>query len=375
MSKSVFLRLFLAGLLVVGLVIACGGGGGDDDDDGDDIAILDEYQYNFNLPEDSVYASWTQDEGDYEVGVFPAFEGPTLSGSYNTETGEITITGGALDVDSDRGEDLLFGEFRVQVASTITIPEDGYPTSIGFLVYSSVGETTSRITVTYNPNVEDSGFDGVDLDFRPDLYGTPGVYESSSHTWEAFEALLENEKADEWEKKASFSFNIVGFLLEQMEYAVNAFNLIDENEDRLLSVNPVTESCDSFSGAGLTAPAGLEDPGTADFSWEEGTAGADDGEVGPGDSFSMDFDDCWNNDPEDDFDDLIQGGLDFTGYMENIETVADVETLTGIGFEEITFRNLVLSETYTEGDVCTLEGNPTTITGTFSIWFYALPEE
>ncbi|MBN2720350.1 MAG: hypothetical protein JXR72_04520, partial [Proteobacteria bacterium] len=246
--------------------------------------------------------------------------------------------------------------------------EEDAPTSGEVWVRSSIGDTTSRIIITYNPNVEETGFDGVDLVYTPNE-SDPGDSESSSYNWEEFEELLENPKASEWEQKASFAFNILIFIYDQMEHVISAFELIDDNESRLLSVNPITEYCDAFSAADLTAPEGVDDQGTAEFDWEES------GEVGPGDNFSLFFTDCWQNDPADDMDDLLQGGLDFTGYIENIVPIGDDEVLTSIGFEEVEFMDLVLGETYTDGDACFLEDNPTTITGTFGIYFYAEPEE
>lgn len=361
MSRSVLLRLLIAGLLAVGFVIACGGGGGDGD--GDDIAILDEYLYDLSIPEGTIYAAFNLESNAYTISVTEG--GGSLRGTFNTDTGVITITGGDIDVNSALG-DTLFGEFNVAVAETVTISDEDFPISGEVWVRSSIGDTTSRIIITYNPNVEDSGFDGVDLLYTPNQT-EPGTSESSSYTWEAFEDLLGSEKAELWEQKASFAFNLLIFIYDQMEHVIAAFEFIDDNEDLLLTVNPITESCDAFSAVELTAPEGIDDQGIADFGWE------DDGEVGPGDNFSLFFTDCWINDPEDDYDDLLQGGIDFKGYIENIETVDDVETLTGIGFEEVEFVDLVLAETSTEGDTCTLEPGVTTITGTFGIWFYAEP--
>jgi hypothetical protein len=357
MSWKRFVGLLCCVFLLTGIfLIACGGGGDDDGADGD-IIILDEYQFRLSSPEGTIYAAFSEGSVGYTVEISTG--APGLQGTYNADTGEITLSGGSLVVNSDGGEP-LFGEFSVQVAETITIPEGDYPTS-GGIVVSLIGVGADTIWINMGL-VVDLFYDEDSGDPKNPILGPV------SYSWEAFEELLDSEEAEIWEQKASFSFGIIRFLLEQMGQVVEAFDLIDENENRLLSVNPVEEYCDAFSQFSLTPPGGVDDQGTAQFGWYDDL---DDGEVGPGDSFSILFTDCWQNDEDDDIDELLQGGLDFSGYVENIELINDVETLTNIGFEEVEFTNLVIDETECDGEACTMEDGATTLTGTFTISFYS----
>ncbi len=368
MSKSVFLRLLIVGLLLAGFVIACGGGGDGDGAD-DEIRILEEYQYTVSMPENTIYANFTQSEGEtaYAFTVSVYLPGDGLQGTYNTDTGALTLSeGGTVNVNSDLGDE-LFGEFSMVVTDTFNIPEDGPPTSGELEIYPFL--TGEIITIAYNPDAGGPGVPGVDL-----LYDEDNEDEANTivgpipYSWGEFEDLQGSETAENWERTASFAFQIFPFLFGQMDYVLESFGLIDENEDVLQSETLIQEYCDSFSDdPSITIPPlGVENPGTAQFSWVDEAA---DGEVGPGDSFGMVFSDCWENDQGDEYDDLLEGGIDFRNYLENIELIEGKETLTSIGYSEVEFMNFILAETYTEKGVCSVEEDMTTLTGTFSIIF------
>jgi hypothetical protein len=68
------------------------------------------------------------------------------------------------------------------------------------------------------------------------------------------------------------------------------------------------------------------------------------GELGPGDDFTWEFSYCWDDDPTNDFDDLIHGMVEFGRYTEVVDSSNRV---TRIGFETpggVVFTNFVVSE-------------------------------
>ena len=377
MNRLVSLFSVIFSAAVVCGVISCGGGGGEDTVD-DDIRILDEYQYSLVTLSNTIYAGFTRSEGTtayaHSISIF--FPGDGLSGTYNHVSGTLTLTdeSSSINVNTDLGLDPLLGSFTIIVTQTFTLPDDGFPTSGEMEIGSLAGDV---ITARFNSNAGGAGVPGMDILYDDDNEDPSNtVIGPIGYSWSDFEELFGSDAAETFEQKASLSFNLIDFVFEQMDYVLEAFGMIDDNEEILQTVNPVTTMCDAFSGnvPPITMrPEGVPDQGTMDFQWIDVLGGETTGEVGPGDDFIMSFSDCWVNDHGDEYDDLIDGNLEFTGYIDVVEVVDDVETLTMIGFEEIAFDKLELSETYENPPgTATLEEDTTvTMDGTFGLWFFA----
>jgi hypothetical protein len=75
---------------------------------------------------------------------------------------------------------------------------------------------------------------------------------------------------------------------------------------------------------------GFPDQGLLTFSWLDDTPN---GSVGPGDSFTMAFNACLDDDPFDDYDDMYTGNVGLNSLTEVYEQRAAGETLVRIGWE------------------------------------------
>jgi hypothetical protein len=146
----------------------------------------------------------------------------------------------------------------------------------------------------------------------------------SCYTWNEFEDLMDDTEAiTRQQLQAALGWSAVAFTLEQAEYSLQIFPLIDE--DNL--PNPGTayyEACDAWSDWPDTAPP--VNPGSILLTWYDDLA---DGEIGPSDSFQLEFNHCWKDAEDDDIDSLSNGIINFVGYVEEVEN----GIITRIGFE------------------------------------------
>ena len=191
--------------------------------------------------------------------------------------------------------------------------------------------------------------------------GHPPVF----FTWDDFENLF-GSAADDWQQRASLSFLLLEFMIEQLDFVVETLGFIGDYEDELQQNGTVTENCDAFPLG--KAPAGIAQQGTHALTWQD-TSG--NGEVGPGDSFTWTFTDCWDNDPNDDNDNLINGTVDLGSYTEVVD---GSNRVTRVGFdspEGVVFTNLVLSEVEeSPPDTFTIDpNNDVTVNNGFTIVF------
>jgi len=331
-KKNGLLRAFwyicMAGVFALGLmtIISTGGGGGDDvgSGGGGTPTLLDVYDYfiDTDLAGEYLTISLTDPPDTFTISVKTL--GRWLAGTFNRVTGAYTLESGAergASIDSDVGDTLL-GSFNITVIASLQIPPDNFPTAGSFEV--EYGTDSTIVTVVDVPA------DGVTLS----LNGGPAQH----FTWAAFEDLF-GSAADDWQQRASLSFLLLEFMFEQLDFVVETLGFIGDHEDELQQNITVTENCDAFpQGA---APQGFLEQGTHALTWQDSSGN---GEVGGGDNFTWTFTDCWDNDPNDDFDDLINGTVNLGSYTEVVD---GNNRVTRVGFESpegVVFTNLVISE-------------------------------
>jgi len=229
---------------------------------------------------------------------------------------EITVSGSGSPLD---------GTFSFIVIETINTNIGEDPNSGIFDVVTLTETVTVRI---FSPGVEISLFAGPTIPYD---------------TWDDFTGALDDELKDTWERRASLAGGVYELIYE---LALGVADSLDELQTVVLT-NPIVESCDMFTGA---PPAEVvADPGETTITW----LGSD--EVKPGDNFDWRFTDCWSDDPSDDTDELIRGGIKLENYAETIDSTTN--TLFEVGFGSlgngpggVIFDNLKISETQEDMD-------------------------
>jgi hypothetical protein len=188
------------------------------------------------------------------------------------------------------------------------------------------------------------------------------------YPWDNFEDLVDQPVVTD-AVLAAFAWEAVAFTVEQGLNALEVFPLIVD--DLFAGGNPYVEDCEIYSGMWAGGPA---NPGNFTFFWSDDTGP---GQVGPGDSFSQTFLECWFGDSTDGT--LIEGVIDHVGYTEVIDQNG---LLTRIGFETAApgsgkiggvalgdgINPLVITETTEDGGIITPEPS-ISLTGRYLIVF------
>jgi hypothetical protein len=355
---SVSRTMALAAIGIVGLasILATGGGGGGDDgfdggDDGD-VNILPTYGYSISaLPDESpLMVALDTTEGIYLISVDFS---DTLSGTVDTGfvgeddvvlPGRIIEAGSHIAIDSDAGQTLL-GAFTVTVIEDVEFTFDNPPSSGAVAVEFETESIRAQIV---------SG--GVELSLNG---GTATFF-----GWDAFDDVLGDSMAPDWQRRGALGLSGLDFVYEQALGVVDALNLID---DFLASSNPLEQMCDSFMG---TPPVGVLTQGMFTLTW------LGSGSVQPGDDFRWQFTDCWVDDPFDDVDQVLNGGIDLLGYT----SVESGGNLTRTGFEPylmsdggVVFDNFETVEVVEDGlgNFAIEPGTRVTLNGGFVVVFFA----
>jgi hypothetical protein len=326
-----FLRF--TGLTVVilfGILTTFGsGGGGDNEGGGTSIGLLGTYNFNLNRGYDSsgvlsdgIFVTISDTPSNITLRVDPH----PVVGSFNcdTNTGECNLarlnTGTFLDV-YDENATIFVGDLHIQILDQVIYGVSGLPV-IGRIQIESVAA----------PDGLGEGFIQIEMTSCATGAGV-NLYDNGAlvdcYTWDQFEQLLDTS-LDPIEQLASFGYQVIHFLFEQVDFVTQIFGYIDDYDVDLEQAGTISEMCDAFSAAGLTAPSGVVDQGLRSLSWIDSNSN---GTLGPGDSFTGSLDECWVNDPTDTVDQLLNGLGDFIGYIENIDQ--NREVITAIGFTSV----------------------------------------
>lgn len=312
------LRGHLLALVACTAWISCSGGDGDDDGP--------RFRPPPPLPVD---ARWQLDSptGDLtatlerydDIAVTIGLPLLNLAGSWNTVTDDITIRNG------DGGATAL------RIVAPARLPAEA-ALSIGEALSLSVTvgrPVAGRFDVSYGASV-------VRVTCRPtevDLDLDSGA-QTATLTWEAFESVEPGGTAPVYQQVASFTYGVATFLLEQVGRVIEGLDAIRTDEEDLI-----------WAGSGIAIveysepypPIGRD--GMLFFSWFDDGDVASRGEPGPGDDFLAEFQEFWENDPNDDFDELLGGDIRLVDYGESSSPFF-------LGFDEVRFERFVIDETH-----------------------------
>jgi len=348
--------MILAGIYMLGVlgIVASGGGGSDDGDD----EIIIQALYNFTiggpLPDDPANNS----NIDIDIqGAFTLMTEPNVVGTIIcdqvTEVCELqTVENPSSVLIDDRSDTLFAGEIILTVSDFWVFASGSDQPSSGGLLIDRPGSSDITVEVTNCAG----GSVLVTIDAT-----------STCYSWDDFEDLAEDPGASD-AALASLALEVIAFTVDQALDTLDIFPLIVDDVFADLG-NPITESCDTWLGGWPVNPP-LK-PGFFTFSWSDDSGN---GQVGPGDSFSQAFNECWFGDPNDDGI-LLDGSIDYVGYTQVIDQNG---LLTRIGFETaaqgsgkiggVALNSLVLTETTENNNIITTE-DPITLTGRYLIVF------
>jgi hypothetical protein len=301
--------LFFVALFTAAGVSGCSSGG-DDDFECSDFVILNLYQYFFNKSFIGQIDGLTGDFDSDTVNIAPFW----LSGTLHTMTGELTVDDFSRYSITDVSM-TLFGDFRVDVTNTLTFPEEDVPTAGAYEVMT-ISNTTAVLV--------NSPADGVFVTLDS---GLPEFY-----LWGDFDT--DNPGAPQHVQRASFALGALGFMLDQMGFAVEALEFIGDNESVLTGQGTARDVCDVF----VSFPGITNNPGFLDMTWRDNG----DGFLSFGDDFEALFTECWEDDPSDAVDELLDGTVFLNDYYEAIDGNCRV---ISAGFDDVDYENLDIAET------------------------------
>lgn len=197
----------------------------------------------------------------------------TLDGStQQTLTGlfaELEPADGAPTLDSD-------GEIRLQVEEALRFVY-GSPPTAGVLRLGGANPVMIRV----NNNVDGTGQAGVELEYIE--FGSTTA--SSSHTWMAFVALMDDGAAPDYQRAASAAWHLLRIVYDHVQTLMEQTVYLTENDMALQTAGSnvgIESACDPYPGS----------QGTRRFIWTDGP-GENAGELGPGDNFRVTFSDCY----------------------------------------------------------------------------------
>lgn len=317
-------------LLAAAGAVACGSSGSSDVVDDDDFVILPLYNYQLTSTIDDPITVTAL--GGLQLQLGHLGDGPGLFGAYQVADGTFSVfTGSSLVVDElggpffagDVQADVvtLFGDFTVEATADWLVPADSDPET-GALVVAR-GKERIEVAVINAGNTVRISYDAA---------GDGAYEESATFTWAAFDDLGDVGEPPEWQLLGKFAYDAtLQFMLELADIGISAFDFADETLQQ--TGGQVVVQCDAFSSLGLSVPPPppvIPNQGQFTFAWLDDAAN---GSVGPGDSFDWDFVYCVDDDPDDDIDDMLNGGVGLNSLTEVYEQRPAGETLVRIGWE------------------------------------------
>jgi len=230
---------------------------------------------------------------------------PWLGGTYDSTTDDYTLASSASPIAwiDTSGAGAPFGQLEVKVTQTFTWNDGNDPTAGALTVTSRDGTFAGTIALA----VTSSPSPGVNIS----LDGGSAVF----YPWSTFDDLWTNEAAALWQRVASFTYSMRGFLYDQANLAIEGFTIIED----LFSAfeaggagSTIVASCSS----GPPVPSGQTWANEVRVTWFDIDVS---GTITNDDTFRFVFDNCWIDDPTDNIDQLVNGTMDFLHYDRHVQ--------------------------------------------------------
>lgn len=327
-------KLIVAAVLGVSLSVACSSGGsGGGGSGGTQVPATVNYDFTtLAAPLEIEFSG-----GEIDLLLY-------LAGIYNIGPGEYTIAPGPL-MDLDTG--VLYGELAVEVIDTVLAEVDELPTAGSIQIRQvSSGDV---ITVTVNNAVP-----GVDLTYDAGGDGI-GIIGPVIYTWDDFEDLQDSGVAEEWEEIASFVYSTIEFVYARFFIIVEAFTYGFDNEEDIelggVGTFWLVRDCDFYA-------SDVQPVGNVFLQWQDVDM---DFEITPGDTFLIDVQRCWVDDPASDFDAWFHGAI-------RVEGLIDVTNPFMAG-GTVVFDNFIERETELDGQGGFVQDSEVTLNGESDVLF------
>lgn len=368
-SNSIFKQIFAASTLltlILSVTSGCSSSGGDGDVVEEIPATVPDI-LNYEIRQGagiSLVLSQNPQATVSSTSLTGTFNRITEAFTLNVQPAAMAVSAGDFlsQLDIDLGN-TNFSDYSLHVITAASWVGDNNPTSGEFDIFD---DAARKITISVIADVKSTGIPGVTITYWPNGADDPGSSVSDSFTWDELNALFDEPAAEPYARIAAFAYSMLRFMYEQGELVIQALEFLSENDTLLEQTGSIVESCDTYPVAPLPP---VSDPGMSTFSWYDASH---DNSLGPGDTFYLDFFECWDDDQIDDFDSLNNGTVNFVNYTE-VETGG---VLTRIGFEPTTepggidFDYLNITETETTISNVILETSEAiTINGSFSMIF------
>lgn len=311
-----YLALTAAILLgIVTLVGSGGGGGGDDDGDGGDTAPPFPSSVRYSIDFGGLVLTIDAVTLRTSLGLHGIFRKAPRHYTLDGSTPQ-ALTGLLAVVDPGAGLPTLggSGEIRMQVEETLQF-NYGSPPTAGTLRLGAADPVVIRV----NNNVDGSGQAGVELEF---------FLGDSSHTWAEFEALMDDGAAPNYQRAASAAWLLLRTVFDHVQALMEQTQHLTENDIALQAAGSnvgILSDCEPYS---------VEDSqGARRFIWADGP-GETGGELGPGDNFRIEFNDCYI-----DRDSATPGTL-YRGGLIRLNDYLESRAPFGLGFFDTRFEAL-----------------------------------
>lgn len=305
--------LMLLAIVGVGVLSIIATGGGDDNGLSDALAppLASKVIYGSSTPGGLLFQS--EDNGTAII-LF------NLNGTYEKSSKSFTMNNS--EISHNQVDDqtplipLLYDYFRIQPEETLQWSYNHNPAFGIFRVTDNV--TFVRISV--NQNIDGSNQPGVDLKYA----SFEEVFATSSLTWDEFKGILNDTASyEDYQVQAAYAYFILQTVYDHIQLGIDAVEYITLHDSDLEAAGSgiaITETCDLLASTGAQ--------GDYSFSWLDGP-GEIPGELGPGDDFSINFNNCWLDTAGTTTDTMFaHGGVGFHAYIEDQATA-------GLGFLEI----------------------------------------
>jgi len=308
---SLLMLLTIAGMGVLSII---GTGGGDDNGLGDMPAppLASKVIYGSGTPGGLLFQS-------EDIGM--AIITFNLNGTYEKASKSFTMYNSEILHNTWETHPLLipllYEEFFfIQPEETLRWSYNHNPASGGL----HVTDRTTFVRVNVNQNIDGSNQPGVDLEYASFVE----VFATSSLTWEEFKGILNDTASYEpYQVQAAYAYFIWQTVYDHIQLSIDAIEYITLHDSDLEAAGSgiaVLETCDLLASTGAQ--------GDYSFSWLDGP-GEIPGELGPGDNFSIVFNNCWLDTADTTTDTMFaHSGVDFHAYIED-------QASAGLGFLEI----------------------------------------
>lgn len=327
-------------LAIFATLAACGGGG----DDGGTIDITDDAAPP--LPAVLKFGIGTKDSAPLTFSssvdtttVTIAYPLLSFGGTWDRGSGAYTLAG-STGVNSSPVPP-LFGNFGNQIVETLAWTGDGSPTAGKLEQITPAGNAfflPDPVQTTIVGNVLTLSYPNetpLDLD-----------WDSYLNLW------VDDTQIDPW-RLASFGGATLSLAIERIRMILDLMAFINANDTAISAAgaNGLVTNCSPRPGAATgTRRIALANP---------------DGELNPGDGLIVTYSDCWIDDATDDVDQLLDGSITLSGYIEN---ATDAGVFVSTGFDEFRFESLEVRETETVGSVVNVDPTAVVTSGTLTLF-------